>query len=298
MRITENSQYRDALANLEQTAGTVAKYQGQVSTGKRLNAPSDDPQAAGTDVGVHAELATIDRYTSAGQTATAGLTVIDSALSDMINQITAAKVAAQSAAGDPVTDSQRQAAVGTLQSVKQAILSDLNTTFQGVYVFSGTNSTTAPYTISGTTVSAYQGNSTVMSVDVGSQTSVAVTLDGQSIAQGSASADVFSQIDSLITAVQNGDNAGITAGMVALGDAFNRAVQAQTAVGASLNRLETQSSRLQTTSTAAQSQVSSLEDADLAKAIVELQKAQTAQQSAIGAIATTAQRRTLMDYVA
>jgi flagellar hook-associated protein 3 FlgL len=298
MRITENSQYRDALANLEQTAETVAKYQNQVSTGKRLNTPSDDPQSAGADVGVHADLATLDRYTSADKFASAALSVADSTLSDMINQLNAAKTAALSAAGSTTTDSQRQAAVATLQSVKQALLSDYNATFQGTYLFSGTKSTTAPYTQANGTVSAYQGNSNITSVDVGTQTAIPVTLDGQAVAQGSDTNDVFSQIDTLIAAIQAGDTQGIKDGMAAIGNAFNRVVQAQTSVGASLNRLDSQTTRLTAMSTAAKAQISALEDADLAEAIIELQKAQTAQQSAIGALATTAQRKTLMDYIA
>jgi flagellar hook-associated protein 3 FlgL len=297
MRITENTQYRDALLNLEQTVETVAKFQSQVSSGKRLNVPSDDPQAAAEDVGAYAELGTLNRYASAGDVATAGLSIIDSALSDIINQLNAAKTAAQSAEGSPISDAQRNAAVMTLQGVKQALVSDLDTKFQGTYVFAGTKTTTVPFTITGTTVSAYQGNSGAVTVDVGSQTSIDVTLDGQSITQGTDATDVFTRIDALITAVQNGDTPGISAGIAALGDAYARAIQAQTSVGTSLSRLESQAARLQTMATAVQGQISSLEDADLAQAIVGLQKGQTAEQAALGALATTQRQRTLMDFI-
>jgi flagellar hook-associated protein 3 FlgL len=298
MRITENSQYREMLTNLEQTSDVVAKFQTEVSSGKRLNAASDDPGAAAQDVGAYAQLSTLNSYSNAAEAASARLSVADSALNDIVNQLTAAKVAAQSAQGSPISAAQRDGAVATLQSVKQALASDLNTTFQGTYVFGGTKSTTPPFTVTGSTVSAYQGNNTANSVDVGSQTSVAITIDGQSITQGSDSSDVFNQLDALITAVQNGDTSGITAGITAVGRAFDRAVSAQTAVGTSLNRLSSQTARLTTMTTAAQSQISSLEDADMAAAITGLQKGQTEQQATIGSLATTQQQRTLMDYVA
>jgi len=298
MRITENSQYRDTLAHLEQTAAALAKYQSQISSGKRLSAPSDDPEAAAQSTGAYAELSTLNRYAGGQQAATARLSVIDSALSDIVNQLISAKTAAQSAQGSPISAAQRDAAVATLQSVKQALASDLNTTYQGTFLFSGTKTTTAPFTVTGATVSAYQGNNTVMSIDVGSQTSVATTIDGQAITQGSASTDLFADLDTLITAVQNGDTPGITAGIAAVSGAFDRAVQAQTAVGTSLSRLSGQSDRLTAMTTNVQSQISSLEDTDLAAAITGMQQAETAQQATISALATTRQLRTLMDYIA
>jgi flagellar hook-associated protein 3 FlgL len=298
MRITESTQYRNALSQLEQPQNDMAKYEQQLSTGKKLNAPSDDPLGASRDIGAYADLATVSRYSSAADLATATLSVADSALSDMVNQLTAAKTAAQSAQGTAVTASQRQAAIGTLQGIKASLVSDLGATFQGVHLFSGTNSTSAPYTISGNTVSSYQGNATSASVDVASQLAVNVTLDGQSIAQGSDTADVFTHIDTLITAIQNGDNAGISTEIGALSNAFDRTVQAQTSVGTSLSRLTDQSARLNTMKTTVQSQISGLEDADIAQAITGLQQAQTAQQATLGTLAIVGSQRTLMDYIA
>src|SRR5262249_28114805 len=147
MRISENNQYREMLADLEQSQNTIAKYALQVSSGKKLNAPSDDPLAASEDVGAYADLGTLTTYESAADTAKAGLSVADSALRDIVNQLISAKTAALSAQGSTTTDVQRQAAVATLQSVKEALVSDLNASFQGVYLFSGTGATTAAYTI-------------------------------------------------------------------------------------------------------------------------------------------------------
>src|SRR5205085_1469824 len=146
--------------------------------------------AMSQDIGAYADLATVSRYASATDVASATLSVADSAMSDIVNQLIAAKTTALAAQGTAVTDSQRQAAVSTLQGIKESLVSDLDATFQGVHLFSGTKSTAAPYTISGGTVSAYQGNATSASVDVATHMSVAVTFDAQSITQGSDPADV------------------------------------------------------------------------------------------------------------
>ena len=46
-------------------------------------------------------------------------------------------------------------------------MSDINTQFQGAYLFSGSNVTVAPYAISGGTVSAYQGDTDTNQIDIG-----------------------------------------------------------------------------------------------------------------------------------
>ena len=194
------------------------------------------------------------------------------------------------------TTSQRQAIVDALQGTKETIVSDLSTSYRGTYIFSGNKSTVVPYTITAGTVSAYQGDSGTMSIDVDRQIAIGVTLDGQSITKGSDTQDIFQEIDALITAVQAGNSAGIDSGMAALDRAFNRTVQVQTAVGTSLKRLEDQATRLSGKKQVLQAHISELEDANLAETITGLQRAQAAQQANYGAAAALT-RPNLMDYL-
>jgi len=194
------------------------------------------------------------------------------------------------------TSSQRQAIAGALEGFKQTLVSDLTTSFQGTYVFSGTKTTTVPFTIAGGVVSAYQGNAGSASVDVDRHIAVPVTFDGSSVTRGSDTNDVFTEMDALITAVQNGDSAGIDAGIAALDRAFTRATTVQTTVGISLNRLEGQTARLTTIKQRIETRLSDLENADLVEAITGLEQAQAAREAALG-VAATINQRSLMDYL-
>ena len=296
MRITFLSQYRDILADLNETQYRLTKFVRQVSSGRRLLAPSDDPVAAGAAIKEHAGLGALDRYASATDSTSARLTVVDTVLNDIIKQFTVAKTSAASARSTVTTSAQRQVIASELNGIKETLVSDLSTAYRGTYVFSGTKTTTIPYTITNGTVSAYQGNSASMSVDVDRQIAVPVSFDGESITRGSDAQDVFAAIDALTTAVQNGDSAGIDTGMAALDRAFDRATQVQSSVGTSLHRLDGQATRLTTIKQTVQARISALEDANLAEAITELEKAQTARQAALGAAATINQRN-LMDYL-
>jgi flagellar hook-associated protein 3 FlgL len=257
---------------------------------------SDDPRAAASAVVEHSELGAVESYSRAGDSTTSRLTVVDTALSDIVTQLTAAKSTAASVRGSITTGSQRAAAVVELQGIKQALVGDFSTAYRGAYVFSGTETSTAPYTLTGTTVSAYQGDAGSVSIDIDRRIAVPVTFNGDAIARGSDTNSVFTEIDSLITAIQNGDAAGIDAGVAALNRAFDRATGAQTAVGISLNRLEDQAARLADLKTNVRARLSSLEDADLAEAITALEAAQTAKQATLGVVSIIS-RQTLMDYL-
>src|SRR5579859_1499454 len=111
MRVTFNSFFNDGLASITEAANQRNTAALQVSTGKRINVPSDDPAAASSALGERARLDRIDSYTQAGNAVNARLTVVDSVLSDALNQLTAAQTAGVSAQGTTVTQGQRDAAI-------------------------------------------------------------------------------------------------------------------------------------------------------------------------------------------
>ena len=92
----------------------------------------------------------------------------------------------------------------------------MNTSYRGMYLFSGGQSLTPPYA-AGPPISGYQGDGNVQSVDVARDRSVQVTFDGGAILQGAAPADVFQTLDALATAVQTGNMAGIDQGLADVG---------------------------------------------------------------------------------
>ena len=51
MRVTFNAQNRNSTAGLEDSATRLMEFQRQVSTGKRIEKPSDDPSATLGSIG-------------------------------------------------------------------------------------------------------------------------------------------------------------------------------------------------------------------------------------------------------
>jgi len=297
MRATFNSQFRDAQVSLEAASERLVEYQTQVASGKRVNKASDDPSAASAAVKQRAELAGIEQYQRTADSVTARLTVIDTALSDIVDKLTAAQTAVVSAQGSGKTTAQRDAAARQIESVRAALVDDFNLSFNGTYVFAGSASTTPPFPVDGTgAISGYNGTTTEVEVDVSDESSVTVGLDGSAIAQGSAASDVFAVLTDLASAARSGDAAALSTGFADLQDAFSRATAAQGRVGVGMNTVEGQQSRMTQLKVAGAAQLSRLEDADLSKAITGMSHADAAYQAAMGAIGA-ATKRSLMDYI-
>src|SRR5580765_5459294 len=127
MRITIETTFRDGTTFINRAAEQLADAQRQVSTGRRINVASDDPAGNSVAMAQNSTIAQIDAYTKASDAASSRLTIADSALSDIITKITAAQTAALSARGSHVPQSQRDAAVQTLASLRDSIVSDMNT---------------------------------------------------------------------------------------------------------------------------------------------------------------------------
>ena len=145
MRVTFNAQNRNSTAGLEDAASRLIEFQRQVSTGKRIEKPSDDPSATLGSIGEHAETAAIDQYARATDTVASRLSVVDTVLSDLIMQLERGQVSAASARGSTKTQLQRDAAATDLEGIRDTIFGDMNTSFNGTFVFSGSASTVAPY---------------------------------------------------------------------------------------------------------------------------------------------------------
>ena len=294
MRVTFNA-VRDGLGNIQSAQEQYADTQWQVSSGLRVRVPSDDPLSAQRAIQDQNQVSGLDAYSQIGDSASARLSSLDSTLGDIVTRLTQALTAAHSAQGTAVSQTTRDAAASTLLAARDAIAGDINTTFNGAYLFSGSNASVQPYS-NGSGSWVYQGDANPVTVSVDPNRTVTIGVDGQSVLKGGDTTDVLTVLDSLATAAQAGDEAGLAAGVDALNRAFSRATTAQTRVGLDENTLADGTDHLSTLRMAATTQLSNDQDANLADAITKMNQAQIAYQSALGAV-STASKTSLLDYL-
>jgi len=286
---------RDGLNAINQAAENMAVAVRQASTGRRLNVVGDDPLAAQQAVLERAGLGSIDAYAHSVGSASSRLAAADATLSSFADKLAAVMTAALGAKGSSATASQRSAAAESVRSLRDALVSDINTTFNGAALFSGTESGQPAYRLVGGSWT-YQGNADAVQVEIDRGRLVSVTFDGRAMAQGSDAKDVFTVLDDLTAAITAGDDTAIGDAISAVERAFDRTLRAQGRLGADEASLDTATVRLETLRQAAEARKSKLEDVNLAEAATRLSNADTGYRAALAAVSTM-ERVSLLDYL-
>lgn len=296
MRVNPNM-VPDLVADMEQSQTAVNTALQEVATGKSVNVPSDNPAAAADMVQNTIETANVDQYTQNVSSMLSMVQSADSSLGSVVTSLTQAISLGTEGANGTNSTSNLQAIAEQVQGILQSVVSQANTSYQGTYLFGGTETSSAPYTASSSSSSGYtyNGNSNVNSVAVGDDMNVQVNVPGSQIFSNS-SADVLGSLSSLVTALQSGNSTAIGNATSAISAALNNVSQQRVFYGNAESQLNSQETDLQQETVSLTSQENSLVGVDEATAATELSQAETANNAAEAAAAKVLPD-TLLNYL-
>ncbi|MGC2248334.1 MAG: flagellar hook-associated protein 3, partial [Terriglobales bacterium] len=194
-----------------------------------------------------------------------------------------------------LSDADRAAIVVQLQGILSQVVSLANTSYQGNYLFSGTITGTAPYTLGGPDPSGvtYNGNDGVNQVTVGSGYQLAINQPGSQLFSSSGNS-IFLALNNLITAVQS--DTGVDTALPALNSAANYLSVQTVFYGNALQQAQSQTTYLNAAKLQIAQQENSLGGVDLAAAANNLAQSQTDTQAALAAISKFSENN-LFDYL-
>lgn len=269
----------------------------QLSSGKRVNTPSDDPSAAAAVLLNHSRARANDQYTSNITSTTALLRTGDSALSQVVTALNSAISLGVQGGTETVNQTDRQQIAAQIIGIRDQILQLANTSYNGVYVFGGTETAKQPFVVDATSTSGvtYQGNTTVNQVSVADGRSVNTNTPGDQIFLN-PSANVMGVLNDLTTALQNNDVTTIQTATTNLRSALANVSQQRVFYGNTVNQLTDESTYLAQDKLNIQTEENSLVGADMATAITQLNQA-TTNRSAVLAAAAKVLPQSLLDYL-
>lgn len=285
MRVNPNM-VPDILADLQQSQNTLNITLQEVSTGKSVNVPSDNPGASAAMVGNSIETANVDQYTQNVNGVLSTVQSADSALSSVVSSLTQAVSLGTEGANGTNSAADQQAIAQQIEGILSSVVALANTSNNGVYLFGGTATTAAPYAADSNSPSGYtyNGNSNTNSVAVGDDLNVQVNLPGSQIFSNSSSS-VLGSLSSLVTALQSGNTSAITTATSAVSSALSYVSQQRVFYGNAESRLNSQETYLQQETVSLSSQQTSLVGVDEAQAATELSQAETDNSAALAAAA-------------
>ncbi len=278
----------DVLRGIQQTQQSLNTAVGQLSSGKRVNLPSDDPSASAQMVRNLAASANIDQYTKNSSSIVSQAQMADSTLSSVVSSLNQAITLGTEGANGNLTQANRDAAAQQLQGIISTVLSQANMSFQGVSLFSGTAQTATPFTADPTSSSgyAYNGNSGVNHVAIGDSETVQTNVPGDQIFDH-AGASVLGSLTGLLTALKSGTTSDIGAASVSITNALNYLGQKRAIYAGTVNQVNAQESYLAQETLTLTSRQTDLIGADLATSATALAQAEVAHSAVLAAAAKT-----------
>lgn len=301
MRMSTSMMYQQNMTGITGNQSLFMKAAEQLSTGKKVINPSDDPQAASQAVMSSQSQAENNQYTLARTFARQNVSMEETGLQGVTSTITDIKGLIVRAGGTG-SDNDRASLVTELQGLKEQLLNQANgTDGNGRYMFGGYVNDNPPFVEEGGKV-LYKGgdkaveqkvdaNCTMTVGHIGNVVFMSLTSNPKPEPDGSPSvSNVFESIDialnALKTPLQNADDAArkqvddaLAKANRGLDNSYNKVLSVRSELGCQLKELDQLDDIGQERDMTSKIQMSALTDADMAESISSYYMQQAALQA-------------------
>jgi flagellar hook-associated protein 3 FlgL len=274
---------------LNQTQASTQQLTSELSSGARVNSLSDDPLAAGQNVLLLNQMQQDDSFTQSSNLLTGQLQVADSALGQVVSQMTQAISLATSANNGTMNASDQASIANEIAGIRAEVMTLANSSYQGQYIFGGGQTANAPFSLSTATSPAtanYGGDADVNYLESPNGQQIQLNVPGSQIFSAGGTNDVFAALNNLVADYSGGGNlntAKAVSDTTALDTALNWVSQQRVTIDNSITQLSSASTAVgsqQAQLTAAQT---NLMQADVAHVSTQLAMAET-QQTALESV--------------
>lgn len=304
MRLSTNMIFDQQVRGISDSQASWLKVGEQLSSGRRVSNPSDDPVAAARSVIVAQSQAQNSQYALARTFATQGLSTEENTLNSVTSTIQSAQTLIVYGSTGTLSDDDRGSIATQLEGLRSQLLNLANSKDgNGRYLFAGYKTDSAPFADNGSGAVSYVGGSNAITQQVDSSRTMTVAHTGDDIfmsvtsnataePDGSPSeTNLFSMLDSAISALKtpqtDADDATKATFQAAmdktnrgLSNSLNNVLNVRSEIGTQLSELSTLDSQGDDRGVILTTEMSDLVDADYTSAISSYTMQQTALQAA------------------
>lgn len=282
--------------NLNHNLINMDQQQQQLSTGKKLNSPSDNPAGLVKSLRLRTNMNENEQFLKNIDEAESFMETTDSALGN-INEILqrVRELGVKAANGTNDADSERAIAL-EIRQLNDQLKMIANTTYGTKNIFAGRNVTEQPCQ-----GDKWLGNSESLELEIGVGVAIPINLTNQSMNNFFSNATdpdqgIFNMMENLAQCVEGGKADEVNTALGELDTKINDLLFARSTIGAKINRLDLQKSRLESTQTEYTSLLAQNEDADMAEVIMNLKMQENVYRASLSAGARIIQP-SLVDFL-
>lgn len=323
MRLTNNMLINNFMYNIGRNMSRMDKIQLQMSTGKKIQTPGDDPITASRALKFKTDVSEIQQYQKNVDDTMAWMEMSEKTMDNLDDLFQRAReLTVQAANGGSISTEDKQKIAAEIEQIKNQVIGTANTSYAGRYLFSGFK-TDKPLLNGDGSYGVNVVNSGTDREDINYEVSISDSLNinilgselfdykfdpltntvGQRTITNAPADNVVGQkpqiildLENLKTAMDSNNQAAIQQGLTNIDRGYETILKAKADLGARYNRVELTKNRLEADETNTTKLLSLNEDADMSEVIMNLKNEENVYNASLASGARIIQP-TLIDFL-
>jgi flagellar hook-associated protein 3 FlgL len=278
LRVTQNMLNQNLLFNLQRTNKTMDQLQEQVSSGRKINKPSDNPVTAVRGMFYRSSLNEIDQYKRNADDGLSWMTTTDEALDEVTSVLQRVRELTLQGSNGTNSETDRNAIAEEISQLKEHLGEISNSQIGGRYIFAGTDVKNPPYDASAKQFT--NANNEKLELVVGQNNTVQINVKGIDIFNNDGNGGIFKVLSDIEADFRSG-TPGSTDHIAQLDSQVDNLLRHRSELGARMNRMELSISRIDGLEVSTTRLLSGEEDVDMAEVITNLKSQENVQRAAL-----------------
>ncbi len=301
MRPVESVWYRNFLYNLQITKTRYDDAITRSTSGKKINELSDNPSDLAYVLTLRSKVAQIDQFNKNIETGLKYLSSAETAVNSTLTLMYRVISLAEQGASETSEGQPREIIADEIDEIRNSVLNYSNTQVMGKFIFAGSATDTQPFSLNaGTGQIDYNGNDDNVNIQADFSILIATNIPGNQVFGGSTApvgvVDIFQRLADLRDHLNANDTIAISNDISTMNEIVNQLNEALGKIGNRVSHLNQIKGMLKDFQNALKEKMSTLEDADMAKAISDLSKEEVGLQSTLQ-VAARINKVSLMNYL-
>ncbi len=276
MRITNTMLINNMMNNIGKNLTRMDKYESQLSSGKKIQVPSDDAVVAARALKLRTDVAEIEQYKRNITDSQSWLEITEGAVGNVGDVLQRTRELAVQAANGSNTPEDTQKTAQEIKQLRTQLMHLSNSTYAGRYVFSGYKTDEKLIDESTGNFAIDVSNAEAIKYEIGIGDDMNINILGGDLFNAGANAAIggkskfIKDMDDFVDALDKGLTNKIGDLIKNFDDNVNNALRVRSDIGARINRLELTENRLQNDTVNFTKLMSENEDVDMAETIMNL----------------------------
>lgn len=296
MRVTNKSLVSGYTVNLSRNLQVMKKFQNQLSTGKELSKPSDNPLNVTRAMVLRASLSANEQHSKNIDYAIGWIDKTDSALGGMVDSLQNIRELTIKGANGSNADLDREAIAKEVYQMTDQIAEFGNANYDGRYILSGHNTLEKPMAMDGDVLMNKAGDDKSIIREISPGVTMTINTNVEEI-MNDGNTNLGELLNNIYQALLDGDTDALSNEYLEdLDSQINNLLGISASVGAKYNRMEAAQEKNGEEMVNLKESLSKVEDIDLAEKIMEYSMMESVYNASLSTGGKILQK-TLLDYL-